>query len=193
MTAAFERFDLDALPARPWKNGAGLTREIAVHPPNAEMTNFDWRISVAEVDRDAPFSAFPGVDRCIVLLEGAGMRLLPGDGGPGWTLARPYEPLQFPGDVALRGELLDGPCRDFNVMTRRGAWHAEVERLDAAPAAAGRSDAGLVICAAGRWQVGEEVLAVGQGLVWRAPISSQPARPLAAGTLLHVRLHEVHR
>jgi hypothetical protein len=57
-------------PARPWKNGLGRTRELAVAPPGAGMDGFLWRVSVAEVDSAAPFSAFPGIDRTIVLLEG---------------------------------------------------------------------------------------------------------------------------
>ena len=70
-----ERFDLRQIAPQPWKNGAGLTREIAVARNAATECGFDWRLSVAEVARDAPFSAFPGVDRCIVLLRGAGLQL----------------------------------------------------------------------------------------------------------------------
>jgi environmental stress-induced protein Ves len=185
--AGAQRFELAALAPQPWKNGAGLTREIAVHPPGADMASFDWRISVAEVERDAPFSAFPGVDRCIVLLAGSGMRLVPHDGAPPLVLEQPFEPLRFAGDVALDGRLLDGPCRDFNVMTRRGAWRSEVLRLDAAGSAGG-TDAGLVLCCAGRWQAGDERLEAGQGLCWRHRIDSFPVQPTLAGTLLYVRL-----
>jgi environmental stress-induced protein Ves len=69
--AAAQRLDLRTLPPQRWKNGAGTTREIAVEPAGAGTDDFDWRLSLAEVDRDAPFSAFPGVDRCIVLLRGS--------------------------------------------------------------------------------------------------------------------------
>ena len=62
----------------PWKNGAGRTTEIAVHPPGAALDTFAWRVSIADVERDGPFSRFPGIDRTIVLLEGAGMRLRSG-------------------------------------------------------------------------------------------------------------------
>ncbi|HEU4539125.1 MAG TPA: HutD family protein, partial [Polyangiaceae bacterium] len=70
-----ERFSLDALPAQPWKNGGGTTREIAAMPPDAGTSGFAWRVSVAEIARPGPFSAFPGVDRQIVLLAGEGVRL----------------------------------------------------------------------------------------------------------------------
>ena len=74
MTGA-ERLALSSLPATPWKNGGGTTREIAAFPPGAGLDDFGWRLSVAEVERDGPFSVFSGVDRTIVLLDGAGMRL----------------------------------------------------------------------------------------------------------------------
>lgn len=59
----------------PWKNGGGTTVEIASAPGDADLDTFVWRVSVAEVARDGPFSAFPGVDRVIALVRGSGMRL----------------------------------------------------------------------------------------------------------------------
>ena len=83
----------------PWKNGAGLTRELAISPADASVDDFDWRISVAAIERDAPFSAFPGVDRCIVLLRGAGMRLRSVDGAIDRRLTQAYAPHRFSGDA----------------------------------------------------------------------------------------------
>lgn len=54
----------------PWKNGGGTTAEVAVHPPGTGFDAFDWRISMADVAADGPFSRFPGVDRTLVLAEG---------------------------------------------------------------------------------------------------------------------------
>lgn len=65
----------------PWKNGGGTTREVTsgtVHAPLASMESevgFDWRVSVADVDVGGAFSAFPGIDRVITLVEGEGMVL----------------------------------------------------------------------------------------------------------------------
>ena len=81
------RFDLRGIAPQPWKNGAGLTREIAFG--GASAADFDWRLSVAEVVRDAPFSAFPGIDRCITLLRGAGMHLRAVDGSMDHALTTP--------------------------------------------------------------------------------------------------------
>jgi environmental stress-induced protein Ves len=187
-----EAFALDALPARPWKNGAGLTREIAVHPPGAGLEHFDWRISVAEVARDGPFSAFPGIDRCIVLLHGAGMRLRLA-GAAEHLLDAPGVPFTFPGEVAVEAELLGGATSDLNVMTRRGGWRAEVVSLQAAAALA-PGDAALVLCCAGAWRVGPSqdiALSTGQGLLWRAAAPSlhlQPDASQGEHRLLVVRL-----
>lgn len=59
----------------PWKNGGGVTVEIAIHPPSASMDAFDWRISMATVAQDGPFSSFPGIDRTLAIIEGNGMAL----------------------------------------------------------------------------------------------------------------------
>ena len=59
----------------PWKNGGGITREVLVEPDPADPAQFLWRISIATVAAPGPFSLFPGVDRSIAVLEGAGLRL----------------------------------------------------------------------------------------------------------------------
>lgn len=120
--------DVFAIPANEyrrerWKNGAGWTREILRWPAQAE--DWDWRLSIAEVDKDGPFSAFPGVDRELVLLSGEGMRLR-FDDGEVVELHPPHERLRFAGERALRGELVDGPTRDFNLMWRRDAVDAQL-------------------------------------------------------------------
>ena len=59
----------------PWKNGKGATLELAIAPPGAGLDDFDWRISSARVEGAGPFSHFPGIDRSLGLLSGAGLRL----------------------------------------------------------------------------------------------------------------------
>ena len=108
----------------PWKNGGGTTTELATHPSGTALDDFAWRASVAAVDRDGPFSRFPGIDRTIVLLEGAGMRLT--GGGRDATLRTAFEPHSFAGDDAVDCTLVAGPIRDFNVMFRRDRAHGTV-------------------------------------------------------------------
>ncbi|MFE6662146.1 HutD family protein [Streptomyces sp. NPDC057697] len=110
--------------ATPWKNGGGVTREIAAHPEGAPLDDFDWRVSLAEVTEDGPFSPFPGVDRTLTVVEGAGMDLLVD--GEHHILDEPYWPHDFPGDTETRGGLLGGPVVNVNVMCRRGRTSAAV-------------------------------------------------------------------
>src|SRR5690606_15272177 len=63
------------LSALPWKNGGGSTTTIAVGPPEAGFDDFDWRVSLATISEDGPFSRFPGVDRTLALVDGHGMTL----------------------------------------------------------------------------------------------------------------------
>jgi hypothetical protein len=108
----------------PWKNGGGHTTEIAVHPPGAGFASFTWRVSMADVLQDGPFSPFSGIDRTLVLLAGAGMRLT-GDGEP-LELRTTFEPVGFSGDRALTCNLVAGPVRDFNLMVRRGTARGDI-------------------------------------------------------------------
>jgi hypothetical protein len=108
-----------------WKNGGGWTTEIAAHPAGAD--EFAWRVSVAEVEVDGDFSRFPGVDRSILVLAGAGMTLAV-DGAPEALLRAGGEALAFPGDVPARCRLVAGPTRDLNVMTRRAALRHALTR-----------------------------------------------------------------
>src|SRR5690606_37730982 len=106
-----------------WRNGAGYTRQVHAEPAAGGNAEWNWRLSIAEIDADAPFSAFPGVDRELVLLQGNGMRLRFDDGAV-HELLPPHDRLRFAGERALVGELVDGPTRDFNLMWRRDAIDA---------------------------------------------------------------------
>lgn len=114
----------------PWKNGRGTTTEIARFPPAEAGSEapFEWRVSVADVPESGPFSRFPGVDRTIVALDGAGMVLAHPERGTSVTLD-PLEPYAFPGDLATECALRGGPLRDFNLMVRRGSWAGDLAVL----------------------------------------------------------------
>lgn len=111
-----------------WRNGAGETAEIAQSPADASLDDFDWRISTAEVGASGPFSVFPAIDRTLLVLSGAGLDLAIG-GSPILRLHKDSNPYRFPGDTPTTASLVDGPVRDFNVMTRRGHVAQRVERF----------------------------------------------------------------
>jgi environmental stress-induced protein Ves len=117
----------------PWKNGGGSTTEIAASPEGASLEMFNWRISMARVASDGPFSDFPGIDRTLAVIDGSGMELTIGDRTP-LTLSRGSEPVSFPGDTPTSARLTAGEIVDLNVMTRRGRLAHRMERI-AAPMA----------------------------------------------------------
>jgi environmental stress-induced protein Ves len=108
-----------------WKNGGGETAEIAVSPDSAGLDGFYWRVSMAIVEAGGPFSLFPGVDRTLSVLEGEGIVLDVEDQLP-VTLTAASAPFSFPADAVTNAELVGGPIRDLNVMTRRGRWRHQV-------------------------------------------------------------------
>lgn len=143
----------------PWKNGGGETFEIAIFPPGATLDTLDWRLSMAVVACDGPFSCFPGIDRTLAILDGAGMALQLGE-GPRHLLTRESAPLPFAADLIADARLVAGTTTDFNVMTRRSRLHHTVRRLqvdarlhlasDAATAALLCSDGEIHCSAPGR-------------------------------------------
>ena len=112
----------------PWKNGGGSTTEIAIGPVGASLDAFDWRISMAQVASDGPFSMFDSIDRTLAVIEGSGMELTIGGEAP-VVLGHASEPLSFPGDVPTTARLLAGDITDLNVMTRRGQFSHRVVRV----------------------------------------------------------------
>ncbi len=130
--AAPQRASWLALPPEPWKNGGGVTRTLAADPAGR------WRVSIADIERDGPYSRFPGYDRVSVVLSGEGVTLQ----GEGVLVAlQPREPAPFRGDDVLQSTLIGGPVRVLNLFVRRGEAVASVT---CASVAAGRCDVGGV-------------------------------------------------
>lgn len=107
-----------------WKNDGGWTTEIAREPADA-ADDFRWRISIADIESDGPFSTFPDVVRDLLLLSGNGIELDIGD-APSLRLTERFQRVRFDGEARVDCRLLAGPTRDFNVMARRDAVRAEV-------------------------------------------------------------------
>lgn len=156
----------------PWRNGRGVTDELALGPPDAsfEALDFDWRVAAAAVDADGPFSLFPGFERVLVVLGGAGLHLRHGPAQP-WRRLAPLVPCTFPGEAATEARLVDGPVRDLSVLVRRGRATAEVRVERPGPAgpvdvAVPPGDA-LLHAVHGPVEVGEPGVAAGR--VWRLP------------------------
>ncbi|MBX3540206.1 MAG: HutD family protein [Chelatococcus sp.] len=111
----------------PWKNGGGVTYEVAAAPEGAALDAFDWRVSMALVEAPGPFSAFPGCDRILTVLSGGPMILRTGD-APARTLDDTSTPFAFAADVPTTAEAVETALLDLNVMVRRGRATATVTR-----------------------------------------------------------------
>jgi uncharacterized protein len=99
----------------PWKNGGGSTTELNVCPTGAVA--FDWRVSIATIEMDGPFSAFDGYERHIMMLSGGGMTLDVASYGK--VALRPLETFSFGGEAMVKGVLSNWPVQDFNLIVRR--------------------------------------------------------------------------
>jgi environmental stress-induced protein Ves len=113
----------------PWKNGGGSTIEIAVGPAGASLETFDWRVSMARVASDGPFSDFAGIDRTLVIVRGNGLALTIGEHAP-VILSSGAAPVSFSGDTPTFARLTAGEITDLNVMTRRGRFRHRLQRID---------------------------------------------------------------
>lgn len=111
----------------PWKNGGGTTTELYMEP-GAEGA-FLWRVSIADVAVDGPFSVFAGYDRHIMAMEGAGMVL---DGGPDGPIevTPGFIPRSFSGDWPITSRLISGPVRDLNLMSRRESVESRLDCIE---------------------------------------------------------------
>ncbi|HEV7334377.1 MAG TPA: HutD family protein [Bosea sp. (in: a-proteobacteria)] len=152
----------------PWKNGGGTTTEIAVSPDGASLSDFDWRISMAHVGQDGPFSSFPGIDRTLSVLTGAGITLAFGD-GEHVRLDRSSAPYPFAADRAVEGVLVDGAIDDLNVMSRRGRWRHRVERLSGAGVLTAAEGLLMLVARKGDWLVNGAALPSGDNAILEAP------------------------
>ncbi|BEP64129.1 HutD family protein [Variovorax sp. V213] len=179
-----QRFSRSALPATPWKNGGGTTQEIVSWPQGAGLESFGWRASIATIAAAGPFSVFAGVDRSIMLLEGDGVRLSTQDGRVDHRLDVPHRPFAFGGDDAIDCTLLGGASsNDFNIMTRRGKWRADV-RVLANASAVEPAPHGVLLVLRGAWRLNGEACAEGEGVFWTDTEQAWQAVPEGEGARL---------
>lgn len=150
------------LSAKPWRNGHGATRDLLAAPGGPD----DWLVSLANLERDAPFSTFPGADRTFTLVAGGPVRFTFGDGAS--LDCPPLVPIVFPGDRPLACRLTAGPARALNVIADRGRFRAGVAVMRVADGHRLRLPTGTMAlyCAEGQVVAADgSVLAAGEALL----------------------------
>lgn len=150
-----------------WKNGGGWTREILRGPAEGE---WDWRVSVAEVGSDGPFSTFSGCQRELVLLAGQGMTLH-FDDGETHRLQPPHGRLCFDGERAVSARLVEGPTLDFNLIWKRERIETELLHRPIVGSMLFFGEPGvtwLLYGLAGQARTPAGLLEVGDAACWRA-------------------------
>lgn len=106
----------ESQPIQRWRNGGGSTREIVRVGPD---TGFEWRASLARVERSGPFSAFPACHRHSALVDGGPLALAWAD-GRSLALEPRMKAHAYPGEPPPQG-LLDGEAAlVFNLIARSG-------------------------------------------------------------------------
>lgn len=186
----FRRVPADALRAEPWANGGGSTTVLDSGP---DASDWQWRLSIAQIDRDADFSSLPGVRRQFAALD-APLTLRFPDGTARQLLRLGIA--RFDGGAAPRAELTDGPTRAFNLMLRDGIEGELVVRplTGAMLLPASSASHWFVHLLAGRAQIhaGPEATAVAQGeSLWIDAHTGERLRLDGGGEIVLVRL-DVH-
>jgi uncharacterized protein len=113
----------------PWKNGGGVTIDIAEQDDA-------WRFGRTPITAPGPFSDYSGFDRAQVLVSGHGLVL----GAPGGEIdvRTPFKPVAFAGETPIVSRLEGGPVEVVNLIGNRAKVRIDLQVLRAG-AALGRS------------------------------------------------------
>ena len=128
MMKPFKIYSPQSFQTLPWRNGLGSTVELLAETPNKNEA-FSWRLSIASVANDGPFSDFSGYDRTLLLLEGSGITLNKPN-GIFKVLNSLLDYANFKGEDLIDATLHNGPIKDFNIMTLRSICTSSVTAID---------------------------------------------------------------
>lgn len=99
----------------PWSNGRGVSHEITRHAD--DDGEWLWRVAIAPIVEDGPFSSLRGVHRELTLIEGDGL-VLTIDGEQ--VTCPDSGVVRFSGSSNTTATLTNGPVVDLNVMSKEG-------------------------------------------------------------------------
>jgi uncharacterized protein len=148
------------IPAQPWANGGGVTREL--------LSGTGWRLSLADIDRPGPFSRFAGQRRLLTLVAGPVLSLTVAEVE---QVVEPFRPFAFSGEDPVEADLPEGPVRVLNVIYDPAATapYATLLELSRSSEVAVRKDQAVLALQRGPSHDGTTLapldLAVGPGLL----------------------------
>jgi uncharacterized protein len=126
----------------PWKNGGGVTIDIAVTMlPGFAPGSWEgivWRFSRTAIVTPGPFSDLSGYDRRLALVSGQGLVL----GTPVGEIdvRQPFRPVRFAGETSIVSRLEAGPVEVVNLIGDRSRVSIDLSCL---------SDGATISCPAG--------------------------------------------
>lgn len=173
----------------PWKNGLGITNEMAIHPPTASfpVDDFQWRVSSAEIKGTNLFSHFNDYDRLLVVWKGEGLIL-------NGIRIMPFTPYKFRGEETIRCELIKSEVLDIGVIYRRDLFECEMDvhhgQLNQKNSlTTERHHTNFVFCAVGLLNVHGLFLQEGDLLQMTGPLTSE-ITSLSQSTFILIRIAE---
>jgi environmental stress-induced protein Ves len=116
------RLDPAAYRRTPWKNGGGITIDIAdAYAPGAQPGGWSgmlWRLGRTQIVEPGPFSDLSGYDRILTVIGGRGL-VLEIAGGTAPDAREPFRPVRFTGEDRITSRLEAGPVAVLNLMSDR--------------------------------------------------------------------------
>ncbi len=117
----------------PWKNGGGITIDIAesLLPGFApgSWEGMVWRFGRTAIVTAGPFSDLSGFDRQQVLVAGSGLVLETPDGEI--DVRQPFKPVRFAGETSIVSRLEAGPVEVVNLLGDRSRVSTDLSCLAA--------------------------------------------------------------
>jgi environmental stress-induced protein Ves len=136
--------DPDCYQRTPWKNGGGVTTDIA----------FDgdvWRFSRTPITVAGPFSDYTGFDRLQVLVAGSGLVLQTPAGEI--DVRQPFRPVRFAGETPIVSRLDSGPVEVVNLLGDRSRVSIDLAVLEAGRTRELGAGLHIAYCPGGRAQL----------------------------------------
>ena len=126
---AVVRLDPKTYRRTPWKNGGGVTIDIAddyaPEAPPGSWSGMLWRFGRTQIVAPGPFSDLSGFDRILTVIGGRGL-WLDIAGGVSLDVREPFQPVRFRGEDRIISRLEAGPVAVLNLLADRTRYEIDV-------------------------------------------------------------------